>query len=261
MTKSGDGQVVHHRGNRSLAEPNVILEGIVGSTVHGLAVEDQDDEDRMGICVEPFAHYFGLRDRFEHWGYRTQPEGKRSGPGDVDRIVYSLAKWARMALNGNPSVLLLLFIPVTKITESTHAGMRLREMANAFLGNNLFTTYRGYMRQQRDRLTRKRKMPIRPELIARYGFDTKYAGHIIRLGYQGIELTTTGRLDLPMREPERTRILNIRTGKVPQPEVMEEAIELEAELSRLEQTLDLGEPDRGRVEQFVIDCYLERGAQ
>ena len=33
----------------------------------------------------------------------------------------------------------------------------------------------------------------RPELIAAHGYDTKYAGHVLRLGYQGIEFLETGR--------------------------------------------------------------------
>ena len=36
--------------------------------------------------------------------------------------------------------------------------------------------------------------------------------HAARLGYQGIELLETGRLTLPMPEPERSRVMAIRTG-------------------------------------------------
>src|SRR5688572_31106775 len=44
----------------------------------------------------------------------------------------------------------------------------------------------------------------RPELEEMYGFDTKYAMHMLRLGFQGVELLTTGRLNLPMRSEEHT---------------------------------------------------------
>ena len=64
----------------------------------------------MGICIEPPEYVAGLR-RFEQWVYRTQPEGARSGPGDIDRTVYSLRKWCRLALAGNPTVMLLLHVP------------------------------------------------------------------------------------------------------------------------------------------------------
>src|SRR4051812_46676352 len=94
-----------------MVEDNTILRGIVGSTVHGLSVAAQDDRDEMAICVEPWEHYFGLRPRWEHYIQRTQPEGVRSGPGDLDLVVYSLAKWTRLALAGNPTILILLFLP------------------------------------------------------------------------------------------------------------------------------------------------------
>ena len=49
---------------------------------------------------------------------------------------------------------------------------------------------------------------------------------MLRLGYQGIEFLETGALTLPMREPERNRILAVRTGSVPFDEVLAEADEL-----------------------------------
>ena len=40
--------------NREQAERCTILRGLVGSTVHGLNVNDGiEDRDEMGICVEP----------------------------------------------------------------------------------------------------------------------------------------------------------------------------------------------------------------
>jgi hypothetical protein len=35
----------------------------------------------------------------------------RSGAGDLDVVVYSARKWCRLALEGNPTVLLALFVP------------------------------------------------------------------------------------------------------------------------------------------------------
>lgn len=243
---------------RLLAEPNTILRGLVGSTVHGLSVSDQDDRDEMGVCVEPPEHFFGLRPRFEQWTFRTKPEGVRSGPGDLDLVVYSLAKWARLAVGGNPTILTMLFIPEEHLGVLTDEGRELRTLAPAFIGRNILGPYLGYMQQQRHRLTNKVKMPNRPELVERYGYDTKYAGHLLRLGYQGLEMATTGRLALPMVEPVRQRILDVRTGKVAEADVLREAEDLEARLKALETDGDLPLPDAARVERFVIDCYRKR---
>jgi uncharacterized protein len=60
----------------SIARRGCILRGLVGSTVHGLSNPGTDDRDEMGVCVEPPQYIAGLRP-FEHWVYRTQPEGAR----------------------------------------------------------------------------------------------------------------------------------------------------------------------------------------
>jgi uncharacterized protein len=67
---------------REIAERGLILRTTVGSVVHGLSYPGTDDRDELGICVEPPEYLLGFR-RFEHFVYRTQPEGAPSGPGDL----------------------------------------------------------------------------------------------------------------------------------------------------------------------------------
>lgn len=247
---------------RELAEPNEILRCVVGSTVHGLQVEGQDDRDEMGICVEPIEHFFGMRKKFEQWVYRTKPEGVRSGPGDLDLTIYSLAKWARLAVRGNPTILTLLFVPAKHMIRYNTVGLELVEMRECFIGSNIFGPYLGYMRQQRRRLQNKTRMPNRPELVEAYGYDTKYAGHLLRLGYQGIELAETGQLTLPMQDGVREQILAVRQGEISEREVLAIAETLERRLVRLRDKA-AGKPDQldiERIERFVVQAYLERKA-
>ena len=69
--------------------------------------------------------------RFEHWVEHTQPEGARSGPGDLDLVAYSLRKYVRLALKGHPTVLLLLFVPDELTLVETDLGVRLRQFRGA----------------------------------------------------------------------------------------------------------------------------------
>jgi uncharacterized protein len=105
---------------RAIVERGTILQATVGSTVHGLHHGGQDDRDEMAVYIEPPEFLVGLRRApairgglygFEHYVERTQPEGVRSGPGDLDLVAYSLRKWVRLALKGHPTILLLLFVP------------------------------------------------------------------------------------------------------------------------------------------------------
>lgn len=242
---------------KQIAESTTIFRAVVGSQSFGLSVSDTPDRDEMGVCVEPYEHFFGLRERFEQYTYRDAKEGQRSGPNDLDLTIYGLAKFARLALGGNPSILTLLFTNKRDILVDTELGQALRRLAPSFVGNNIFGPYLGYMRQQRYRMRNRVKMPSRPELVRQFGYDTKYAGHIIRLGYQGIELATTGYIELPMKEPYRSHILDIRRGRVTEQEVLKEAASLEDKLVALRDGGTVPPADSAKVEEFVISAYHE----
>jgi predicted nucleotidyltransferase len=253
---------------RSVVEKTTILRGTVGSTVHGLHQGDQDDRDEMAIFLEPPEFLVGLRlaksgsswGPFEHYVERTQPEGARSGPGDLDLVAYSLRKWLRLALSGNPTVLLLLFSPQESLVVCTERGAALRELAPVIVSRKAGPRFVGYMRAQKERLigTRGQRRVNRPELIKAHGFDTKYAMHVARLGLQGIELLTTGRLTLPLAEPDRSRVMAIRRGDVPLDEALAEIDEIERQLhAAVEKSTLRAEPDYNRVDGFLIDTYRE----
>lgn len=100
-------------------------------------------------------------------------------------------------------------------------------------------------------------MPNRPELIERYGWDVKYGSHALRLAYQGHEIASEGTLSLPMREPQRERVLAVKRGEVPRDEVSAEIAEKEAEVRRV---LDDGasplppHADLDRINEWAIDA-------
>lgn len=253
--------------SRELVERGTILRATVGSTLHGLHHGGQDDRDEMAVFIEPPEYLVGL-DRasgirggahgFEHFVERTQPEGVRSGPGDLDLMAYSLRKYVRLALKGHPTILLLLFVPEGLILVKTELGDELRELRPAIVSQRAGRGYLGYLRGQKERLlgARGQKRVNRPELVEAHGFDTKYAMHAARLGYQGLELLATGRLTLPMSEPARSRTMAIRTGERSFEEAIAEIEEVERLLAEaLERTSLPPEPDRERVNSFLVDAY------
>ena len=71
-----------------------------------------------------------------------------------------------------------------------------------------------------------------------------------------MELLTTGRLSLPMREPERSYLLDVRRGKISEQECLTRAGELERELAELETASALPDaPAEALVEEWVLDAY------
>src|SRR5580700_1828829 len=87
---------------------NLITAFIGGSQMHGAKLEGTDDTDWYGVYLELPERILGL-DADEHFVYTTGGKRGGNGPGDVDVCLYSLRKWAKLAVKGNPSVLHFLF--------------------------------------------------------------------------------------------------------------------------------------------------------
>lgn len=237
-----------------------ILEGVVGSTLHGTSVDNGlEDLDLLGVAIESAQEFVGFSPK-DVKVERTKPEGVRSEAGDVDRTVYGLRKFLGLALKGNPTILLAFFIPQEFIKVITPDGHELQQLAPYVVSKQVFQPFRGYMRQQHERLLglRGQRNVTRPELVNAYGYDTKYAGHIVRLGMQGEEVLMTGRFTLPMKDEQRELVRAVRTGKYTLAQVSELIIDAER---RIETAFDKSPlrlwPDRAYVEAWMIDAYLD----
>src|ERR671935_213027 len=141
----------------------------------------------------------------------------------------------------------LLFVPPELTLVETDLGRELRGLTGSILSKRAGRGYLGYLHGQRERLlgTRGQRNVNRPELVEAHGFDTKYAMHAARLGYQGIELLETGALTLPMPEPERSSVMAIRTGERTFEGTVAEIEQVEQQLAAaLERTVLPDEPDR-----------------
>jgi len=101
----------------------------------------------------------------------------------------------------------------------------------------------------------------RPELVAEHGYDTKYAMHALRLGIQGVELLSTGRITLPVPEPSRGYLRAIRRGDVALDDVVASIEEAERRLSSRQLGSGLpDEPDLAWVDAWLHRSYLHSWA-
>jgi uncharacterized protein len=233
----------------------------VGSGVHGIAIAGTDDHDEMGVYIEPPGNVVGTDGPAQHYVFRTQPEGARSGPGDTDLVSYSLHKYLRLATKGNPTALLPLYAPDDAVITITPLGEELRALAPKVLSRAAVHRFLGYLAAQRDRLLghSQGKVPNRPELVARYGYDVKYASHALRLAYQGLEVARDARLTLPMADAERERVLQVKRGEVPDmAEVLAEITDVQAQVEDLLATGRTplpDEPDRAAISGWAVSAH------
>lgn len=235
-----------------IATENEILRGVVGSTAHGTAISGQDDRDEMGVFIEPPEYVCGLRE-CDHYISRTQPEGVRSGPGDLDLTMYSLRKFCRLAAQGNPSVLLLLWLPgyITK----TGLGNDLVRIRDAFVSREAGQRFLGYLVLQKMKLKGEKAHTVnRPELVEKYGYDTKFAMHVLRLGLQGLEYMTEGKITMPMREPDLSFCRSVREGKWTFGQALEHIERTETYLRMRVDECKL-EAGHDRINRFLVEAH------
>ena len=235
--------------NREDVDKCLMARCVVGSTSLGLNGPDSDI-DEMGLCVEPLQEAIGIGNPFEQWTSPTE-----------DVTIYSLRKWCRLVLKGNPTVMALLWIPPHFQLQGDARFSQLQELAPHFVSRNAGRAYLGYMQAQRMRMTGERGHGRhghpRSELVEQFGFDTKYAMHMLRLGFQGVELQQTGRLSFPIPEPTRHYLLDVRTGRISFQDCLTQAGELEGELKDLISSGPLPDmPDVGVVEGWMCKTYL-----
>ena len=240
---------------RRIHPDRLVLLTEVGSVAQGLNVTDQDDHDYTAVWIESFGELVDGPQKRQSMMIRSKPEGERSEPGDIDINVYTLRKFVALARKGNPSILLALFADpvISRLPED-----RWEELAQYLQSKRAGGAFLGYMKQQMERWKGERgqKNVSRPELVERYGFDTKYAAHIVRLGIQGTEYMLTGRFTVPMPAVSAWKIKALRTGGVTEREAMAWAEEVEEDLKRaIDQSTLPDEPNEDRTHLWLRREY------
>lgn len=243
--------------NRGVAWNEIVRVVEVGSTAHGISDPNTaDDHDYTVVRMEPFFELVVGNPKRQSMMVRTQPEGQRSRFGDIDLQVYTLRKFAQLAAGGNPSILGAIFS--AKVHEDREIDFD--KLGRLVASKKAGDAFLGYMRQQIERWigVRGQKNVTRPELVEKYGFDTKYAAHVVRLGYQGIEYMETGRYTMPMPDDIAKRIIGLRTGDLTEYEALEWAKQIEDELKRAIDSSPLPEKPSHGIDGWVVEQYQAR---
>lgn len=226
---------------------NEVIRMINGSTLYGLNHETSD-EDYVVIFMEPPEVVFSNR---KIHSVNLEPE--------VDGVGYSLRHFVQLALDGNPSVLTVLHAPIERAKAVTWFPVwKIFALKGGFTSMRAAPRFLGYMNNQRERLggTRTGHIPNRPELVEKYGYDTKYAMQALRLGMQGVEYFSTGTISSPMETNLIELLKDVRFGKYSYEQVMSLVLETEeALIEAIAKNALPPEPDEKMIYTYVRELH------
>ncbi|HWI58230.1 MAG TPA: nucleotidyltransferase domain-containing protein [Bacillota bacterium] len=220
-------------------EQFIIYRCVMGSQAYGLETE-ASDIDRRGIYLAPADlqwSLFGAPEQFED--------------NAAQAVYWELQKFLIMALRANPNILECLYSPmVEKMTPLAEELLRIRQ---GFLSQMIFQTFNGYALSQ----FKKIEQDLRNLGEVRW----KHAMHLLRLLITGAATLREARV--PVRvEAHRERLLAVKTGALPWPEVDTWRRELHRDFERALAETKLPErPDYEAANAFLIQARATRAKE
>lgn len=215
---------------------SVVYETVTGSQAYGCATPESD-WDLYSVVIPPIVDIFPhLRGEVEGFGsgqtkaFGTTSTGKQQveGVGEVELTIYGLVKYMQLLAECNPNMIDTLFTSQEMVKASTGIGTMLRENRHLFLHKRAWHTFKGYAYKQMTLIGRRPSDDsVRAASYDKYGFDVKYAMHLVRLLLEVEMILVEGDLDL-MRHKEHLR--SIRNGEIGQDDIRRWATSKEKDL-------------------------------
>ncbi len=248
--------------------PRWLVDGIhyetfMGSVAYGVSTESSDI-DIYGFCIPPkeilFPHINGVIYGFGPQGERfDQFQQHHVAVPDSNKIydinIYNIVKYFKLCAECNPNMIDSLYTPESVVVRQTHVAENIRAHSNQFLSKLAWIKFKGYALSQLSKLRNRSPIGKRVELIEKYGFDVKYAYHLIRLLDEADQILTTGTINL-QRDAER--LIEIKNGAWTLEQVEKVAQE---ELVRLDNVYTVSKlrevPDMIFLKQLLLDSLEE----
>lgn len=245
---------------------NTMYETIMGSESYGVS-NDDSDRDVYGFCLPPktiiFPHLAGhvpgfgknLPPSFEQYQHHHILD-KETGK-EYDITIYNIVKYFQLLMENNPNMIDSIFTPRRCVIHSTKIGEMVRDARKEFLHKGCWHKFKGYAYAQMSKIKNKTNAQNekRAASIEKYGFDVKFAYHVVRLLNECEQILMTGDLDL---EQNREQLKAIRRGEWTIGQLDQWAEDKHRQLEALYATSTLRHtPDEDTLRDLLINCLEE----
>ena len=235
-------------------------EVMMGSISYGIAI-DTSDVDIYGFCIPSkdiiFPHLsgeiqgFGRQiQRFDQ--FQAHHVYDKDSKKEYDISIYNIIKYFQLVMDNNPNMIDSLFVPQRCVLHCSQIGDLVRQNRKLFLHKGIFHKLKGYAYSQLHKMRIKKPEGKRKELIEKYGYDTKFATHVVRLLVQCEQVMMEGDLDL---ERNREQLKSIRRGEWKFEDVVNFFNQKERELESLYHSSKLQHsPNERKIKTLLLNC-------
>ena len=244
---------------------SVQYEVIMGSMAYGVSNESSDI-DVYGFCIPPKSIVFPHLDGYIP-GFGKKPQGfevfqqhhilDKSARKEYDVSIYNIVKYFDLCMQNNPNMIDSLFVPQNCFISSTKIGDMVRDSRKDFLHKGSWHKFKGYAFQQmRKMLVKEPNIDSkRYEMVSKYGYDVKFAYHVVRLLGEVEQILLEGDLDL---QRNKEQLKAIRSGMWSLEEIQKYFYEKEKSLENLYQSNKLDyAPDEKKIKALLLRCLEE----
>jgi len=202
--------------------PQFVLDGLCyltigGSTAYGTS-NDISDTDILGIYIPPRQYLYPQEFGFILGYNKPLPEVDNvyqihniyDGDVEYDINIFNIIHFFKLAKAGNPNIIDMINTDDSFHLFKNDIGKLILENKNQFYSKNMYPRFRGMIKNHMDTISIPKTVGKRAGLVEKYGFDTKDAGHTIRIQLALLDLLRDGSYGL---QTHSELIKAIRTGQ------------------------------------------------
>ncbi len=248
---------------------NLLYETIMGSEAYGVADTSQNsDTDIHGFCMPPKDYIFPhLSGKIDGFGSAPSESDKNFASGvwqrhhvfdehghEFDFCIYGIVRYFQLTMECNPNMIDSLFTSERCVTYMSPVAQMVREKRKIFLSKKAFHTFKGYAYQQIHKMDIKKPEPgsKRAAGVEKYGYDLKFAYHVVRLLDECRQILVEHDLNL---ERNSEQLKSIRRGEWTKEQIFQHFDDQKASLETLYNESKLQHsPDEQAIKQLLVDC-------
>jgi predicted nucleotidyltransferase len=241
---------------------NIHYEVMTGSVSYACS-SDTSDMDIVGFCIPPkedvFPHLSGeipgfgrQKKQFSDWQeHHIMDQEARQ---EYDFCIYSIVKFFNLAMENNPNMVDILFTPQRCVLFCSAVAQIIRDNRKLFLHKGSYHKFRGYAYAQLHKIGTKANSanPKRQKSIEQFGYDVKFAYHVVRLALEGEQILIEHDLDI---ERNAEILKAIRRGEWTEEKLRSWFDEKEKHLEELYTKSTLRHvPDEEAIKDILVNC-------